>query len=622
MQGWETHILEVAKHFKGKPSHVRGNEARWGTHGSFSVDIAKGVFTDHESGESGGVADLIRSCLPDGNKPGAVATFIEEFLDEPKSEMADEVSAFAAPQYVEAEYHYLNAAGEPYLRVERHAPQKTFRQYLPDGRPPTSDPDFKPVPYRLEKILSRTKAPVFIVEGEKDVHNLEAFGLLATCNHGGSGKWTDIHAAYLANRKVVIIPDNDDPGDKHAKQVIKTLKGIAAEIRRVDLPGLLPKGDVSDWIEGGGNKEQLVALVKSAPPITQDDLDLHYRVITLGDLMEREPVPWLIPNYIPEQSLVAIYGDPGSYKTFLTLDMMLCVSHGYDFHKMSVDQGLVVYVAGEGVGGLRKRVGAWHEANEPNVANAQFLLIEEPVPLREEGAVDHLIADIEALRNGRDVKCIVFDTLARCMSGDENSSTDMGDAIRAMDIIKGHFGAAIIAVHHQGKDSGRGLRGSSALLGALDVALQCKKHDQHLEVVTQKQKDHEPAEPQYFEAQLCSYQQHALDDPDSSLVLVMADEKPNLATNLSQPQAKCLKALQNVLVEYGERDNPAVAKFNVSWPTVDQNLWEAESLSMSLADGEAESQKKAWKRAVKGLEKKGLVAARNGRVWLVKHAAD
>jgi DNA primase len=53
---------------------------------------------------------------------------------------------------------------------------------------------------------------VYVVEGEKDVLRLESIGVLATCNAGGAGKWTDEHAATLAGRNVIILPDNDPPG--------------------------------------------------------------------------------------------------------------------------------------------------------------------------------------------------------------------------------------------------------------------------------------------------------------------------------------------------------------------------------------------------------------------------
>jgi DNA primase len=113
------------------------------------------------------------------------------------------------------------------------------------------------VPYRLPKVLSAET--VYLREGEKDVHTLEFWGLVASCNPGGSGEshlytgWAD----YFRNRHVVILPDNDDPGRKHALAVATALLSAAASIRMVELPGLSEKGDVTDWRNSGGTLDQL-----------------------------------------------------------------------------------------------------------------------------------------------------------------------------------------------------------------------------------------------------------------------------------------------------------------------------------------------------------------------------
>ncbi len=58
--------------------------------------------------------------------------------------------------------------------------------------------------------------PVFIVEGEKDADTLASLGLVATTNPGGAGKWRREYNGYLASRKVIILPDNDEAGENHA----------------------------------------------------------------------------------------------------------------------------------------------------------------------------------------------------------------------------------------------------------------------------------------------------------------------------------------------------------------------------------------------------------------------
>ncbi len=128
------------------------------------------------------------------------------------------------------------------------------------------------VPYRLPRVLEAQT--VFLPEGEKDVETLESWGLTASCNPGGSGKshlyggWLD----YFRHRHIVILPDNDAPGRKHAAAVAEHLLPVAASLRIVELPGLSAKGDVTDWKQVGGTLEQFLALVSEAPTLDAQGL--------------------------------------------------------------------------------------------------------------------------------------------------------------------------------------------------------------------------------------------------------------------------------------------------------------------------------------------------------------
>ncbi|WP_428558888.1 MAG: hypothetical protein ACP59X_12865 [Solidesulfovibrio sp. DCME] len=62
-----------------------------------------------------------------------------------------------------------------------------------------------------------------------------------------------------------ILPDNDDPGRKHARDVARQLHDLAEVVKIIELPGLPPKGDVSDWLAAGGTRESLLEMVKAAP---------------------------------------------------------------------------------------------------------------------------------------------------------------------------------------------------------------------------------------------------------------------------------------------------------------------------------------------------------------------
>src|SRR5262245_21161134 len=66
-------------------------------------------------------------------------------------------------------------------------------------------------------------------------------GLVATTNPGGAGKWRYEYSETLRGARVVILPDNDDPGRQHAQSVAQHLQGVAAEVRVPEWRGLPEK---------------------------------------------------------------------------------------------------------------------------------------------------------------------------------------------------------------------------------------------------------------------------------------------------------------------------------------------------------------------------------------------
>lgn len=126
--------------------------------------------------------------------------------------------------------------------------------------------------YRLPELRDARAAgrTIFVPEGEKDVETLRSLGLAATTNYGGADGWKAPLAEELAGADVVILPDNDPPGEKHAAAILRSLRGKAARVRVLRLPGLPPKGDVTDWVEAGGTLEELEAMAEAQP---EEDLE-------------------------------------------------------------------------------------------------------------------------------------------------------------------------------------------------------------------------------------------------------------------------------------------------------------------------------------------------------------
>lgn len=172
-------------------------------------------------------------------------------------------------------YDYRDENGKLLMQVCRFAEPKGFSQRQPnpayDPKVPkdaktnpewlTNAQGVRRVPYKLPELIKALTANkgrwVLVLEGEKDVEEAWAVGLLATCNPGGALKWDDAFSGFLKGMNCLVIPDNDpidtklgfSPGFKHAQQVADSLIDVAQAVKVLTLPGLGPKGDFYDWVQ-------------------------------------------------------------------------------------------------------------------------------------------------------------------------------------------------------------------------------------------------------------------------------------------------------------------------------------------------------------------------------------
>jgi 5S rRNA maturation endonuclease (ribonuclease M5) len=170
-----------------------------------------------------------------------------------------------------ATYDYTDEHGKLLLQVVRYE-GKEFEQRRPGGNGGwiSNIKGVRRVLYRLPALLSASN--VFVVEGEKDADALTELGVVATCNPMGAGKWRDEFSAFLRGKDIVIIPDADEKGRRHAADVQHSVERVAASVKTLELPNAK---DAAEWIERGGTLEELVRLVESKP---------RQVAVTLGDV--------------------------------------------------------------------------------------------------------------------------------------------------------------------------------------------------------------------------------------------------------------------------------------------------------------------------------------------------
>jgi hypothetical protein len=522
---------QVARTFWGDPNKAMSSktELRWGSQGSRALFLdGPGNWKDFEQDIGGGVIDLVmleRKC----SKAEAISWLeAEEFIetrdrshkDAPGRQEAPRVADSAPePQTAAGElpiegkqtpvkgYRYTDGDGNPIYEVIRYqfklpdgsweltksgSIRKTFRQRRPDGRGGYiwNLDGIGHTIYRRQQveIAIAEGRTIWLVEGEKDVETLEAWDLTATTNSGGARHWTDDMAKLLRGADVVIIPDNDDAGRDGAEIKAKSLKGIAARVRVVDLavhvPGLPPKGDVTDWRDHmGGTAEQLVQILHTLPDWRLRPPTSAFGAQTSSTIAHKSVTyDWLIKGLIERNGTLVLAGESMVGKSFKVMDMGMKIAQGLMYGDRKTRQGAVIHMAvedGKGTDlrykGYLKHHGISRDADVPYVIMDPFANGGAGFSLMSDEMVDKFIAEcLEWKAFYGSLELITIDTLAMATEGmDENSSGEASKVLGRVNRIRERTGATVCLVHHMNA-GGTKVRGSTAIVANVPNVIEIK----------------------------------------------------------------------------------------------------------------------------------------------------
>lgn len=254
---------------------------------------------------------------------------------------------------------------------------------------------------------------------------------------------------------------------------------------------------------------------------------------------------WIIKDIIDVNSLSCIFGAPGSMKSFLAIDMGLCIAsdkawHGHDTER----SGPVFYICGEGYNGIRKRVNAWREYNEVGLDEVPFYASNTSIQILENDSIGKLNGAIEGLVSEHgNPSLIIVDTLNRNFGdGDENSTGDMTRFVAKLDLIKNRYGCAVLIIHHTGLKDAKRARGASALQAALDWEYLVKKDKTGTVTLTcTKSKDFDEPEPMSFKPQTVMFKIPEKLDSGELGGMIEMDSCVLVATEYKQPPSKPVK---------------------------------------------------------------------------------
>lgn len=314
---------------------------------------------------------------------------------------------------------------------------------------------------------------------------------------------------------------------------------IAASVPRcgwVELPaGMDQNSDVGDFaaVAGLDALEQLLTDGVQHPPKPEP----RYRALSAADLMKLPPIRWRVRGVLPAAGIAAVFGPSGSGKSFVVIDLAASLALGRpDWFGHKLKPCNVAYVCLEGTEGLRNRIDAWQTHHfMPAPAGLHFFCLDNFDLMNPKDARELAACVLETAGPG----CmVVIDTLAQACPGmDENSSADMGLALRGAKLIQAATGGLVLLVHHTGKDTTKGMRGHSSLRAALDAAIEVSRDGDRREWKVEKSKDGQDGQAAPFRLRVVDLGTDDYGEPVTSCV-ALPDDAPATAKSRRKPLTK------------------------------------------------------------------------------------
>jgi len=412
-------------------------------------------------------------------------------------------------------YDYTDEAGTLLHQVCRFDP-KDFRQRRPDGKGGWiwNLRDARLVLYRLPEVLNANH--VLIVEGEKDVETAYCVGLpsgwAATCNPMGAGKWREEYSTYLKGKKVVILPDADEPGRRHGEQVTQALHGKAKRVDLLKLPD--DAKDLSDWATGktGADLADLLTgnSIHAYRPHPLHESNFH--PVPVSELLATTPqqVSWVLDDYLAQGGLVLVAGKPKEGKSTLVYELVVKVAQGLPFlGRESHETGVLILAVEESQTDVQLRL---HNLGADTLDNLY-------VHVGPSESNPTVFTQIIQFVQRHHIRLIVVDTLANFWRvQNENDASEVTQAVKPLLHLARQSGACVLLIHHARKSEGSygdEIRGSGALFAAVDVALILKRHEVQTQRLLQAQSRY-PETPSELVLELRETGYVALGDPAST----------------------------------------------------------------------------------------------------------
>lgn len=332
----------------------------------------------------------------------------------------------------------------------------------------------------------------------------------------------------------------------------------------------------------------------------------------------------LVKRWLNREQLCLIRGEASCGKTFLALDIGLHVAAGTDWFGHRVEPGAVVYVAAEAGRGIINRVAAFKLAHPDCGVDIPFAAVTSTVDLchADAGDVERLITAVRTAADLSPLALLVIDTVSRVLAGgNENAPDDMGALVRSLDRLRDELRCHVLAIHHSGKDQGRGARGHSLLHCAVDTEIEVVR-DVATGIATAtvaKQRDGATEGQIAFRLRQVDLGADQDGEPVTSCVIETADVVDKQAQGkmkLSPAQGRALKLLADAIAAAGE-EPPGSNHIPPRTRCVTEEIWRAYCYQGAISSGDQHAKQTAFKRAAEALIAAGRIDKWDPWVWLL-----
>jgi AAA domain len=441
-----------------------------------------------------------------------------------------------------------------------------------------------------------------------------------------SGNWSEEALRALTCYERFILEDNDEPGRKRAQNAAAALYGIAACVRIVSLPGLPEKGDVSDWLDGGNDHNQLLDIARAAQPWTPDEADVGGEplpFVSFENLQVIVKKSWLLKNVVALGETSSWIALPGKGKSALLTDIAIHVASGRDWRGYRAKgRFAVVYVAFERGDLLKRRLEAYKRKH--GFQDLPIVVVTAAVDITEPGCIPILVATIKAVGDhyGMSVGLLVLDTFAKAIAlggRDEDKAKDQNRVLGHMRLVQQETGVHVAYVGHTGKDESRGARGSNSHLGDVDVIVQLSGDLVKSAIVT-KANDQPEGPLTTFALEPFEFGHDEDGDPITTAIVsdVVPDKEARASRKrpLTDRQKVALDALTEALITFGT-EAPGSFEMARDVRVVDADKWRDELFRRGVLDRAAANPRKEFFRLREALAARCLIGLRDELVWKV-----